>query len=104
MKDLAYIETFNRFGSGILFPCKCGKKNTCIIITNYHVIRDLKADGKDKKDDISLEFYDMFGKKVEKEHINAVPELENSGTFHEIFLGKIKYFLKFLLTFSKKCL
>lgn len=72
MKNLVYIETFNRFGSGILFPCRCGEKNTYIIVTNYHVIRDLKANGEDKKQEISLEFYDMFGKKVDEEFIKAV--------------------------------
>lgn len=72
MKNLVYVQTFHRFGSGILFPCQYDNKNACIILTNYHVIRDLKADGKDKKEDINLEFYDVFGKKVEKDFIHAV--------------------------------
>lgn len=72
MKNLVFIQTFNRFGSGVLFPCKYGKKDTCLILTNYHVIRDLKADGEDKKEYINLEFYDIFGKKVGKEFIRAV--------------------------------
>ena len=72
MKNLVYIETFERFGSGILFPCRYQDKNTCIVITNYHVIQDLDADGKNKKEDINLEFYDIFGKKVKKDFINSV--------------------------------
>lgn len=72
MKNLAYIQTFNRFGSGVVFPCKWGNKNTCFILTNYHVIRDLTADGIDKKEYVNLEFYDKFGKKIKKEFICAV--------------------------------
>ncbi len=72
MKNLAYIQTFNRFGSGVVFPCKWRNKNTCFILTNYHVIRDLTADGIDKKEYVNLEFYDKFGKKIKKEYICAV--------------------------------
>ncbi len=72
MKNLVYIQTFNRFGSGILFPCKYKDRNTCVILTNYHVIRDLKSDGRNKKEFINLEFYDMFGNEVKKEFIKAV--------------------------------
>lgn len=72
MRNLAYIQTFNRFGSGVVFPCKWRNKNTCLILTNYHVIRDLTADGLDKKEYVNLEFYDKFGKKIKKEFICAV--------------------------------
>jgi len=41
-------------------------------LTNYHVIRDLAADGIDKKEYVNLEFYDKFGKKIKKEFICAV--------------------------------
>lgn len=72
MKNLAYIQTFNRFGSGVVFPCKWKNRNTCFILTNYHVICDLTADGIDKKEYVNLEFCDKFGKKVKKEFICAV--------------------------------
>lgn len=72
MKNLAFIQTFNHYGSGVVFPCKWRNKNTCFILTNYHVVRDLTADGTDKKEYVNLEFHDKFGKRIKEEFICAV--------------------------------
>lgn len=50
MKNLVFIETYNRHGSGIIFPCKARNPNSYIVITNYHVVRDLDENIPDVKD------------------------------------------------------
>lgn len=72
MKNLVFIETYNRHGSGIIFPCKARKKNSYIVITNYHVVRDLKETDLDIKDYVNLEFYDNQGRSIEKEYIKHI--------------------------------
>lgn len=72
MKNLVFIETYNRHGSGIIFPCKARKKNSYIVITNYHVVRDLKETASDIKDYVNLEFYDNQGRSIEKEYIKHI--------------------------------
>lgn len=72
MKNLVFIETHNRHGSGIIFPCKSEEKNSYIVITNYHVVRDLKETSLDIKDYVNLEFYDNQGRSIEKEYIKHI--------------------------------
>lgn len=72
MKNIVYIETYNRHGSGVIFPCKAEEENSYIIITNYHVVRDLEEDSSEIKDCVNLEFYDDKGRCVEKEFIKSI--------------------------------
>lgn len=72
MKNLVFIETYSRHGSGIIFPCKAREKNSYIVITNYHVVRDLKETASDIKDYVNLEFYDNQGRCIEKEYIKHI--------------------------------
>lgn len=72
MKNLVFIETYNRHGSGIIFPCKAEEKNSYIIITNYHVIRDLGENCPEVRDYVNLEFYDNKGRNIEREYIKSV--------------------------------
>lgn len=72
MKNLVFIETYSRHGSGIIFPCKGKDKNSYIVITNYHVVRDLKESASDIKDCVNLEIYDNQGRSIEKEYIKNI--------------------------------
>ena len=72
MKNLVFIETYSRHGSGIIFPCKGKDKNSYIVITNYHVVRDLKESVSDIKDYVNLEIYDNRGRSIEKEYIKNI--------------------------------
>lgn len=72
MKNLVFIETYSRHGSGIIFPCKGKDRNSYIVITNYHVVRDLKESVSDIKDYVNLEIYDNQGRSVEKEYIKNI--------------------------------
>lgn len=72
MKNLVFIETYNRHGSGIIFPCKAKEENSYIVITNYHVVRDLKETSSDIKDCVNLEFYDNQERSIGKEYIKHV--------------------------------
>lgn len=72
MKNLVFIETYSRHGSGIIFPCKGKDKNSYIVITNYHVVRDLKESVSDIKDYVNLEIYDNQGRSIEKEYIKNI--------------------------------
>ena len=72
MKNIVFIETYNRHGSGIIFPCKSEEENSYIVITNYHVVRDLYESSSDIKDCINLEFYDNKGRGVDKEYIKSI--------------------------------
>lgn len=72
MKNLVFIETYNRHGSGVIFACRHGQENSYLVITNYHVIRDVDTSLENLKDYINLEFYDDKGRKIEKEHIKYI--------------------------------
>lgn len=72
MKNLVFIETYNRHGSGIIFPCKAKEENSYIVITNYHVIRDLSETYPNIRDCVNMEFYDNKGKRIDKEYIKNV--------------------------------
>lgn len=72
MKNLVFIETYNRHGSGIIFPCKAKEENSYIVVTNYHVVRDVKETSSDIKDCVNLEFYDNQGRNIEKEYIKHI--------------------------------
>lgn len=72
MKNLVFIETYNRHGSGIIFPCKAEEKNSYIVITNYHVVRDLSETCSNIKDYVNLEFYDNNGRSIDKEYIKSI--------------------------------
>lgn len=72
MKNLVFIETYNRHGSGIIFPCKAKEENSYIVITNYHVVRDLNRTSQDIKDCVNLEFYDNKGRSIDKEYIKSI--------------------------------
>lgn len=72
IKNLVFIETHSRHGSGIIFPCRAREKNSYIVITNYHVVRDLKETDLNIKDYVNLEFYDDQGRSIEKEYIKHI--------------------------------
>lgn len=72
MKNLVFIETYNRHGSGIIFPCKAKEENSYIVITNYHVVRDLNETSHNIKDCVNLEFYDNRGIKIDKKYIKSI--------------------------------
>lgn len=69
MKNLVFIETYDRHGSGIIFPCKAKEENSYIVITNYHVVRGLNETSPNIKDCVNLEFYDNKGRRIDKEYI-----------------------------------
>lgn len=72
MKNLVFIETYNRHGSGIIFPCKAKGENSYIVITNYHVIRGLDETSPNIKDCVNMEFYDNKGRRINKEYIKNI--------------------------------
>lgn len=72
MKNLVFIETYNRHGSGIIFPCKAKEENSYIVITNYHVIRDLNETSPNIRDCVNMEFYDNRGRKIDIEYIKNI--------------------------------
>jgi len=72
MKNLVFIETYNRHGSGIIFPCKAKEENSYIVITNYHVIRDLNKTSPNIRDCVNMEFYDNKGRRIDKEYIKNI--------------------------------
>ena len=72
MKNLVFIETYNRHGSGIIFPCRAKEENSYIVITNYHVIRDLNETSLNIRDCVNLEFYDNRGRKIDIRYIKSI--------------------------------
>lgn len=72
MKNLVFIETYNRHGSGIIFPCKAKEENSYIVITNYHVIRDLSETSPNIRDCVNMEFYDNKGRKIDNKYIKNI--------------------------------
>lgn len=81
MRNIAYIETVTRSGSGVVLKCDCDTKNgldisdnedTYIILTNYHVLRDLDANVLDHRKYIDIEIFDVNGKIIDSNDITHV--------------------------------
>ena len=77
MKNLIYIETYNRSGSGIIFPCEYKEKNAYIIFTNFHVVKELSkvknTDGsRNLKNLVDLEIFDESENRIHKSLIKEI--------------------------------
>ena len=81
MKNYVQIQTSERSGSGVILSCEIDQKKwgkikedekSYIILTNYHVIQDIKQDGKDKKRNVRLKIMDIRGDEIERKMIQHI--------------------------------
>lgn len=79
MRNIVYIETYKRTGSGVLLECDVYSKSAIevdeksyIILTNYHVIQDLNQDVDEQKDYIDLKIKDVNGEIVDPQFIKHI--------------------------------
>ena len=68
-QNIVCIKTATQMGTGIILPCE-NKKNefgrsNYIILTNYHVVKDLPRDRNDLLLSVDFEIYDSSGRLVE---------------------------------------
>ena len=81
MNCIVYIETARHSGSGVILKCDCEEsekvqktegEESYIILTNYHVLQELKADESDQKKCVDLEIMDTDGNIVNPKYISHV--------------------------------
>lgn len=81
MKNYVQIQTSERSGSGVILSCEIDQKKwgkikkdekSYIVLTNYHVIQDIKQDGRDKKRNVRLKIIDIHGDEIEQKMIQHI--------------------------------
>lgn len=81
MKNYVQIQTSERSGSGVILSCEIDQKKwgkikkdekSYIVLTNYHVIQDIKQDGRDKKRNVRLKIMDIHGDEIEQKMIQHI--------------------------------
>lgn len=90
MNCIVYIETAKRSGSGVILKCDCEEsekihknedEESYIVLTNYHVLQDLKEDESDQKKYVDLEIMDKDGNTISQQYISHV--YFSSGNNHD---------------------
>lgn len=79
MRNIVYIATYKRTGSGVLLGCDLNfgfdrKKDekSYLILTNYHVIQDIDQSIENQKRFIKFKIKDINGEFIDSQHISYV--------------------------------
>ena len=107
-QNIVCIKTATQMGTGIIYPCDNKndfEKTNYIIITNYHLVKDLPKNGSELLLSVDFDIYDINGKLINIPKNSEENKVELQLFYREYdqqCTSNLEDIAAFLLTFSDK--